>query len=238
MIIDFLRGFALLIAYFVVCACCALLIRRFISVPKEAFRKLLHIILLGSIFPWLYAFMDWRMSVLAAVAFAAVVYPILLLCERFPGYSELLTERKHGEIRRSLIVVFGMFAALISICWGFLGERYFVLAAILGWGFGDAAAALVGKRFGRHYLSGRLIEGRKSVEGSAAMFVTAFAAILTVMLVNNAVVWHGYLPIASLTALVCAAVELYTKNGMDTLTCPVAAAAVMIPLIRFWGGGI
>jgi len=30
-------------------------------------------------------------------------------------------------------------------------------------------------------------------------------------------------------------VELYTKNGMDTLTCPLAAAAVLIPLVHCGG---
>jgi len=38
------------------------------------------------------------------------------------------------------------------------------------------------------------------------------------------------------TAAVCAVVELYTKAGMDTVTCPLAAAAVMIPLVGILGG--
>jgi hypothetical protein len=31
-------------------------------------------------------------------------------------------------------------------------------------------------------------------------------------------------------------VELYTLKGYDTITCPFAAAAVMIPLMLIWGG--
>lgn len=67
------------------------------------------------------------------------------------------------------------------------------------------------------------------------MFVVAFFTILAVLIANSAVVWYGYLPTAAVTAAACAAVELYTKNGMDTLTCPLTAAAVLILLIRLWG---
>jgi hypothetical protein len=37
--------------------------------------------------------------------------------------------------------------------------------------------------------------------------------------------------VSLLTAAVTAAVELYTKNGYDTVTCPIAAAAVLLPLL-------
>lgn len=172
---------------------------------------------------------------MAAVVFIATVFPILTLAERIPGYSELLTERKRGEIKCSLVVVFGMFAALICVCWGWLGEKYLVIASVLAWGLGDAAAALVGKRFGKHYIEGRMVEGRKSLEGTLAMFAVSFVSVMVVLLANGSVEWYGYAPIAAVTAAVCAVVELYTKGGMDTLTCPFAAATIMIPLIRLWG---
>jgi len=39
-----------------------------------------------------------------------------------------------------------------------------------------------------------------------------------------------------LAALASAAVELYTLDGFDTLTCPLAAAAVILPLTLLWEG--
>lgn len=235
MLQEFITGFGILLCYFVVCASGALLLRRFVRVPREVFRKTLHMILIGSVFVWTYAFKTWWVSVIAAVVLTVVVYPILAFAERFPGYSELLTERKQGEIKRSLVVVFGMFSVLISICWGFFGEKYLVIASVLAWGLGDAAAALVGKRFGRKIITGRLVEGRKSLEGTLAMFAMAFASVMVVLLAYGSVIWYRCIPIAVVTAAVCAVVELYTKNGMDTLTCPIAAAFVMIPIILFWG---
>lgn len=233
---EFLISFGILLLYFAVCATAAILLRRFVPVPREVFRKTLHIILLGSILVFTYAFVTWWISAIAAIVFMVIVFPILSFAERIPGYSELLTERKGGEIKNSLVVVFSMFAVLICVCWGWIGEKYLVIASVFAWGLGDAAAALVGKRFGRHYIEGKLVEGRKSLEGTFAMFVVSFVTVLIILLANGTAQWYGYISIAVVTAAVCAVVELYTKGGMDTLTCPFAAAAIMIPLIRLWGG--
>jgi dolichol kinase len=233
---EFFAGFAVLIGYFIVCASLALLIRKYIKMQRELFRKTLHTILLCSLFVWVYAFSTWWLSALAVALFAAVVYPVLALAERIRGYSELLTERKQGEIKKSLLVVFTMFAAVICVCWGWMGDKMLFIACVFAWGFGDGAAALVGKRFGKHYLEGRFIEGRKSVEGTLAMFAVSFVSVLIVLLLRGNMLWYGYAPTALLAAGVCAAVELYTPGGFDTITCPFAAAAVILPLTYLWGG--
>ena len=129
-----------------------------------------------------------------------------------------------------------MFFVLICVCWGWLGQKYLVIASVIAWGFGDAAAALVGKRFGKNYIQGRMVEGRKSLEGTLAMFVAAFFSVLAVLAINVSMSWSGYLLIACITAAVSAFVELFTKNGMDTLTCPFSAAFTMILLLPSLGG--
>jgi dolichol kinase len=235
MLLEFVIGFSVLLGYFTVCAAGALVLRRFIAIPAEIFRKTLHFILVGSVFIWTYAFKTWWISAAAAVALVVIVYPILLLAERVQGYSELLIERRHGEIKKSLVVVFIMFAVLICVCWGWFGERYLVVASVFAWGLGDGAAALIGKHFGKHYIEGKLIEGRKSLEGTLAMFAVSFVSVIAVLLLNGSVAWYVAAPIAAVTAAACAIVELYTKGGMDTLTCPFAAAFIMIPLIRLLG---
>lgn len=233
---EFIVGFVGLLVYFIVCATGALILRKMVIVPTEIFRKTLHIILLGSIFVLTYAFNQWILSVIASIVFMIIVYPILMFAENIPGYSQLLTERKKGEIKKSLVVVFSMFAALIFVCWGMLNEKYLVIASVLAWGFGDAAAALIGKRYGRNYIEGKLVEGRKSLEGTLAMFIVSFVAVLIVLYMNEPQQFYSYVPISAITAGVCAVVELYTKGGMDTLTCPFSAALTMILLIRLWGG--
>lgn len=236
MVMEFLTGFGILIGYFVICVALLLLFRYFVKTSDEVFRKILHLVLLCSLLVFVYAFQTWWVSVIAAIAFIILVFPILSFAECIKGYSDLLTERKNGELKRSLVVVFCMFALMLSIGWGWLGERWLVLACVYAWGFGDGAAALIGKKFGEHHLEGKLIEGRKSVEGTLAMFSVSFLSVLVILLVSGNIVWFVSLPIALLTAAGCAAVELYTRNGMDTITCPLAAAAVILPLVNiYWG---
>jgi dolichol kinase len=232
MLPELIHGLGIAVIYFLICVTGALLLHRFFTVPKEVFRKILHLIILGSIFVWTYVFHTWWVAVIAVLGFIAVVFPFLMIAERLvPGYTDLLTERRAGEVKTSLLGAFAMFALVIAVCWGLLGERYLVLAAVLAWGLGDAAAALIGKRFGRHHVEGKHIEGRKSLEGTLAMFVVSFAVVFLVLLIHGAALRFEFIPIAFVTAAVCTAAELFTRYGLDNITCPLAAASVLIPLV-------
>ena len=229
---ELLAGNGAVLLYFAVCAGSALVVRLCFTVPNEPFRKLLHFILLFSCPVYLFAFDRWQYSAGSALGFAAAVWPILYLAERIPGYSALLTERRGGELKASLLLVFGMFALVIAVCWGGLNDRMLALASVFAWGPGDAAAALVGKRFGRHPLTGRHIEGRKSAEGTAAMFGVSLAVTLGLLLARGGLILPACLLTAALTAAVSAAAELFTRGGRDTFTCPVAAMLTLIALTR------
>ena len=108
--IDFLLGAAYVLIYFVALAAIALTLRTLTKFPDEPFRKLLHFILLNSLPIFLFGFKEWWHAVLFCVIFAAAVYPIIVLFERFKSFSKTVTERKKGEFKSSLLVVFSMFA--------------------------------------------------------------------------------------------------------------------------------
>lgn len=220
-----------LLLYFAVAASSALISRVLIRIPDELFRKILHCILLGSLLVFVFCFRVWWYAALTSLAFAAVVYPVLAFFERFRGFSRLTTERKHGELKSSLLLVFSMFAVVITVCWGWLGDRYLVLASIYAWGFGDAAAALVGKRFGRHKLI-----GPKSLEGSTAMFAISWLSVAVILVCRGGLHPTGCALVSLLTALVSALAELYSKDGLDTVICPLSAMAVLLPLLHLFGG--
>lgn len=231
-----LAGFGALLLYFIPAAGIALGARYLIRIPDELFRKILHCILLGSLAVFVYGFEVWWHAAVCAVTFAVLVYPALAWFERIKGYSELTTERKKGELKASLLLVFGMFALVIGVCWGWLGQRSLVLASVYAWGFGDAAAALVGKRWGRHKIRCRLTDGRKSVEGSAAMFLVSFLSVGTILLIRGGLPPVGWAVTSVVTALVSAAAELCSKDGYDTVICPLSAMAVLLPLMYLFGG--
>ncbi len=91
-----------------------------------------------------------------------------------------------------------------------------VAVAVLG--FGDPAAALIGRRWGRH----RLASGR-SLEGCAAFVVAGFAAAFGTLWLCYPGNPHG--PAVALAAAVAGAVaELLTRRLDDNLVIPLAAA--------------
>jgi len=233
---ELLHGLGTVLIYFVFLASSAVILRRFLSIPDEVFRKLLHGILLGSLFIWTVEFETWWLAAASALGFAIVVYPLLKVLELIPGFSAFMTERRHGELKQSLLIVFTMYAVVVSVCWGLRGDKLLSLCSIYAWGFGDAAAALVGKRFGRHKMSGPHIEGIKSVEGTMAMFLVSFASVFLLLLYRGGLAWYVYPFVAAVTAAVSAAVELYSMKGSDTITCPLAAMAVLLLLLQLCGG--
>lgn len=236
MIQEFFIGFKYLAIYFVIAASSAVVARKLFPIPHEVFRKILHGILLGSLLVFAFGFSTWWVAATSSVIFAIIVYPILALAERWKGYSNLLTERKTGEIKSSLLLVFAMFAVVITVCWGWLGDRMLLLASIYAWGIGDAVAALVGKKYGVHKITGRFQSGKKSYEGTTAMFVTSFLCVFVIMMLRGGLPWYVCAIIAFITGGVSATTELYSKNGMDTVTCPISAMLVILPLTYLLGG--
>lgn len=233
---GFWGGVGAVLIYFVVMASIALLARVLIKIPDELFRKILHCILLGSLIPFVFCFPVWWVSALTAVGFAVVVYPILAFFEKFKGFSKLTTERKHGELKQSLLLVFGMFAAVIGICWGLAGDKWLVLASVYAWGIGDAAAALIGKRFGKHKIHWKPADSHKSYEGTGAMFTLSFLSVLVILLLRGGLGMLPMIAVAAVTAAVSALAELCSKDGLDTVICPLCAMIVMLPLVRLFGG--
>lgn len=235
---EFLMGTGIIVIYFVIAASTAFLCRILIKIPQEVFRKALHFILLGSYIPFVFGFETWWMAVCTAVLFAIAVYPILVFFERFRNYTVITTERKKGEFKSSLLLAFSMLAVVMSICWGWLDDKYLVLASMYAWGVGDAFAALVGKKFGKHKIHLKYVDKRKSLEGTMAMFVTSLVTVAVVLLYRGGLSTLGYIVIPVIAAAVSAIVELYTPGGMDTVTCPTAAMMVILPLIHLFGGAL
>lgn len=190
----------------------------------------------------MYAFETWYLAALTALGFAVVVYPLITLLERWkPAAMDILIQRRQGEIRSSLMIVFIMMAVLITAYWGWLGPewKYVIIAAVMAWGFGDAAAALVGKARGRRNFRIRGVDNAKTAEGTLAMYVTALIAILITFAVHKPAPLAYCLLTAVVAAVVSAVSELFSNRGMDTIIVPFCTAAtisLMMDLYRVIGG--
>ena len=229
---ELLHGAFVFCLYVIPAATIMMTIRRFWKIPDELFRKILHFILLGAYFPFLFGFKTWWISAGFAVGVIVIVYPILALAGRIPAFSSFVNERKEGEFKSSMVLALATVAVSISVCWGILDDKLLTMACIYAWGVGDAFAALVGKRFGKHKITLPFADPRKSWEGSAAMFLSAVCSVLVVLLIRGGLGFGSCLLISLVAAPIVTYVELCTRNGLDTITCPAAAMAVILPLIR------
>lgn len=151
-------------------------------------------------------------------------------------FSEFTTERKKGELKASLMLVYTMFAIVVFVCWGIFKDRYLALASLYAWGIGDAFAALIGKKYGKHKIHGPKLDGKKSYEGTFSMFIVSFITVSIILVCRGGLGIFVCLFIAMIVAAVSAITELYSKNGNDTVICPLSAMIILLPLVYLFGG--
>lgn len=235
MVLVNLKGAIILLLYYlVVCATLPTILKMTTKTPTEVVRKLQHVAYSLSIFILLQLFTHWYMAILGASLLVILGYPSLYFLEKTSLYKRLLVDRtrKGGELRRQLLYVQLSFALLIFFFWGILGTdwQYIVAVSVMAWGFGDAAAALVGKFFGKRCFVHNWIEGAKTYEGTTAMIIVAAIAAFLSLYLYGKQPWYVALLSSIVVAPVCGLVELFSWKGMDTLTVPLSAASLLLPL--------
>ena len=233
---EFLHGTLIFLIYLVPLAIIILSIRKFTKIPDELFRKILHFILLGAYIPLLLGFKTWWICIIFVACLLVLLLPILIFAEKIPGFSKFVNERKKGEFISSMVLALSVMLGSISIGWGLFDDKYLVLASVYSWGVGDAFAALIGKRFGKHKITWKFIDNKKTVEGSLAMLITSTIAVSIVLILRGGLKPLPIILISVLAATASTFVELCSKKGSDTVTCPLISMLIIIPLLMVFGG--
>ncbi len=186
----------------------------------ELSRKLLHIGngLLALTFPWLFE----------------TVWPVLVVVG--VGMLVLCATRMSGTLRRCLggalngigRASYGDLWFLLAIGLVFVlsdGRTLLYVVPILVLTLADTAAALVGVAFGRLRYS--MVDGAKSLEGSAAFFgVAFFCAGISLLVFGN----HGYreaFAIAAALSFATTILEALASKGLDNVLVPAGAFLVL-----------
>ena len=130
-----------------------------------------------------------------------------------------------------MIMIFSIVAVIVAVTWGGFGRQKLAAAAILMWGTGDAAAALIGIPFGRHKVRSGWTDGKKSWEGSAAMLAVSFLCGLVVLLLAQKTALLPACCAAGVAALSGTAAELFSPSEYDTVTVPVIVTAALLLLV-------
>ncbi len=186
----------------------------------EAARKSVHLGmgLICCTFPWLFA-QAWPVLVLGAIAVA-----VLAALRLVTGLRRGLGSALHGVDRQS----WGELAFPIAVAgvW-YLADGSLVryLVPVLALTFADAAAALVGQRWGRWRYQAQ--GGMKSWEGSLALFVVGtVVVVLPLELLTTTGRWESLLIGVTIGWLIMLA-EAVAWRGLDNLFLPVLVAVLL-----------
>lgn len=217
------------LAAFIIPSVMVLLPIRFLtSIPSFIFRKLLHIVGVTCVTLMILEAKSWLPAALTSVILGIVIYPALAAVEKQPWYDKLFVQKEPGEIKKSMLMLFFMFAVVITIVWGIFGQPHLAAAAILMWGAGDAAAALIGVPFGKHKirLNGKTIP--KTWEGSLAMFVVSFLCGFGILFFIQKMPLPNAIICTTLAALAGSYTELITPGKYDTVTVPIVISVILV----------
>ncbi len=202
----------------------------FKKIPPDIFRKLLHLVAFSSLVEMTIEADTWYYAAVSSLLFAAIIYPLLNAFENKEWYPRLFVEKKKGEVKKSLIELFGMYSFLSFLCWGIFLRPDFLSCAILMWGVGDASASIVGRRMGKHKADIPFADRNKSLEGSAAFLIFSFAAGAVGLLLSGNRLWYEIVFYPLITAPISAYTELISRDGKDTYTVPIVTSLVLIAL--------
>ena len=142
-----------------------------------------------------------------------------------------LLVRRSGEIKESLLLLYLSNAVFVAISGGMFQRIDLAVIAILMWGFGDAAAALIGKRFGKHHIQLKFADHKKTWEGSIAMVAISSIVGIILMLYSTNLSIVSIIFISLAVAILGAYVELITHKGYDTITVPAANLLLLLILM-------
>lgn len=202
------------------------------SWPTGYTRKVFHFLIFFSA-----AVLHWQWGLHMVCLFGTVTGVVIfyaILRGRGHLWYEALAREKDAPHRTYFIVV-PFFATLIG---GIAANLFFADAAIAGYlvaGVGDAVAEPVGVRFGRHIYRVPALRGRaiatRSLEGSAAVWVTSLIMLALLLAVTPAISLsaRNFLIICGIS-LIASVAEAVSPHGWDNLTMQVLPAG----LVYFW----
>lgn len=228
------QGMIIVILYYIIAGLILpLVFTRILGLSSEWMRKGHHMAHTTTPILYLYIYDSWQMAIATILILTVLFYVALSFLERYRFFTDNIAERRDGEFKRSLLVGDLSVALLIFIFWGVLGEdwQFVTVVGALVWGFGDAAAALVGKSIGRHKIDHQWVDRSKTVEGTSAMAIVSAIVIFGTLTFYVGMPWYQGLVVAIVVAPLSAIVELVSKKGSDTFTLPIASGLMTFGMI-------
>ncbi|HEY72309.1 MAG: hypothetical protein B6I34_01870 [Anaerolineaceae bacterium 4572_32.1] len=194
-------------------------LRKWRGYPAEFTRKFIHI----AVGMWVYG------TVLLFESRALAIIPPLtfVLINAFSYRQGTFKAMETGDKENLGTIYFPIsFAALIWLLWD---RPHLLVAGLMPMTWGDALAAVLGRRFGRRTYT--VLGSTRSLEGSGVMFLAGWAATLAALLLLGAADPLTAVWVAAATALGATAVEAVSPWGIDNLTVPAVSALILVLLL-------
>lgn len=196
-------------------------LRRGLKLGVEFTRKFVHIGVGMVAFLLVALFQNWQFAIIPPLVFVVVNF----ISYRRQIFSGMETGQK-GQLGTVYFPI--SFAILIPILWQFPA---ILVTSLMPMTWGDAFAAIIGKRFGAHTYNE--MGQTKSIEGSLAMFAFSFVAVTLTFLIFYAPLTTSLI-VGIVVALVTTMVEAFSPWGLDNLTVPIASAVLLMLLGNYF----
>jgi len=198
------------------------LLRRSLRLSQGFTRKFIHIAVGMISIPTVLMFKSLYWAIIPPLAFIVINY----LDYRF-GLIQAMMSSNRSNLGTVYFPI--SFAAILVLFWGNPStpttHPHLIVAALMPMTWGDALAAVVGERIGRHRYT--VLGHTRSLEGSFIMLVvSALAAWLALGGLSSSAAY-----IALIVACGATLVEAISPWGIDNLTVP-AVSALILALIR------
>lgn len=209
-------------------------LRRLIGVKPDLTRKVIHIGAGMWVFGVLLLFQNWQIGIIPFATFIGVNY--LFYRYRVIGAMDT-ADSSPGTVYFAISVTL-----LFTLLWrpDTPGDNALIaVAGVMAMTWGDALAALIGRRWGKHqYQIGNSV---RSWEGSAAMLVASTVAIFLVLLLLPgsrlsplavSISTSKAFLVALISAVVATLAEAVSPYGTDNLSVPLIAAGTIWVLLQ------
>ncbi len=185
------------------------------GLSAERSRKLVHVTMGGicSLFPFIFT-LDWPVWTLASLAVGS-----MLIIRSQSKLKSSLGSALHEVDRVSYGEI--LFPIAIAVTWTYSDHNWEIYTpSILVLAFADAAAALIGQRFGKHAFHSS--DGMKSLEGSITFYIVSFLILIYPSYILSSFDFTQACFIALTISFLVMLFEASSWRGLDNLFIPLA----------------
>ena len=179
----------------------------------EIARKIVHIGVSNWFFIYCHVFESDLWPVIGLAGFAVINAIMNMSGGLHVLMGQESTKRNWGLVQYPISIIL-----LIMLRHAGVGDMVCVGCGVLGMGYGDGLASIVGMRFRSGKLPGK---SKKTIAGSITMACVTFLVVFLLNIIYKQGIGIAKVTLVSLLAGVCASfVEAYTPFGLDNISVP------------------